>query len=126
MSEKRIFYFVHATARKLAAEACLTSPDGFECRIEPPRRNHEQNAKLWAMLTDISAQVDWYGKKLSTEDWKHVFSSALKKMQVVPNFDGTGFVALGLSTSKMSKSEFAELIELIYAFGSERNVVWSD
>jgi hypothetical protein len=60
--------------------------------------------------------------KLSPESWKAVFSSALRKLDVVPNLDGTGFVALGQSTSQMSKREFGELIELIAAFAAESGV----
>lgn len=85
-----------------------------------------QNAKLWGMLHDISEQVEWYGRKLSADDWKNVFSASLRKLDVVPNLESNGFVALGLSTSKMGKREFANLIELITAFGSERNVKWSE
>jgi hypothetical protein len=44
----------------------------------------------------------------------------------VPNLDGTGFVALGMSTSRMSVREMSDLIELVFAFGAERNVEWSD
>jgi hypothetical protein len=45
---------------------------------------------------------------------------------VVPNIEGTGFVALGLSTSRMTKGEMSDLMELIAAFGAERGVAWSD
>jgi hypothetical protein len=44
----------------------------------------------------------------------------------VPNLDGTGFVALGLSTSRMSKRELSDLMELISAFGAERGVEWTE
>jgi hypothetical protein len=77
------------------------------------------------MLTDISRQVDWYGNKLSQEEWKSVFSSALKKQKVVPGLDG-GFVVCGQSTSKMTKSEFSELLELIAAFGANNGVKFND
>lgn len=90
-----------------------------------PRRSNDQNKRLWAMLTEVSRQVDWYGQKLAPEDWKHIFSSSLKKQRVVPGLDD-GFVVLGISTSKLSVSEFAELIELIQAFGVEHDVVFSD
>ena len=62
----------------------------------------------------------WHGRKLSAEDWKHIFTASLKRMDVVPNLEGTGFVALGLSTSKMSKREFSDLLELVNAFAAER------
>jgi hypothetical protein len=94
--------------------------------VRPETRSSEQNARMWAMLTDVSRQVDWYGKRLTPEDWKHVFSSSLRKLDVVPNIEGTGFVALGLSTSRMTKGEMSDLMELISAFGAERGVAWSD
>ncbi|GAA5786119.1 recombination protein NinB [Chitiniphilus shinanonensis] len=94
--------------------------------VKEPTRTLEQNAKLWAVLTDIADQVDWYGRRLSKEDWKTVLTAALKKLDVVPAIDGTGFVALGQSTSKMRIAEMAELIELAQAFGSEHGVRWGD
>lgn len=89
--------------------------------VKPETRSSAQNRRLWAMLTDISNQVDWYGRKLSQEDWKHIFTAALSKQDVVPGIDG-GFVVLGKSTSKMTKGEMAELQELMEAFGAERGV----
>ncbi|EGO3980201.1 recombination protein NinB [Escherichia coli] len=93
--------------------------------IQEKTRSLSQNALLWALLTDVSDQVNWYGKKLSPEDWKAVFTAGLKKYGVVPNLDKSGFVVLGTSTSRMSKAEFSELIELIYSFGAEHGVQWS-
>jgi sulfite reductase beta subunit-like hemoprotein len=114
-------------ARRNAAEFILNAaPDGFAVTVAEPTRTLEQNARMWALLTDISEQVEWYGKRLTPEDWKHVFTASLRKLTVVPNLDGTGFVALGLSTSRMSKKELGDLMELIAAFGSERGVVWSE
>lgn len=120
------FRLVHAEARRRAAEACQSAPDGFIVKITEPTRNLDQNAAMWAMLGDVSRQVDWYGRKLTPEDWKNVFSASLRKLEVVPNLDGTGFVALGQSTSKMTKAEFSDLLALIDAFGAEHGVNWSD
>lgn len=123
---KRTFILAHDVARRNAVQYVQDAPEGFSVTVSEPTRSLDQNARLWAMLGDVSAQVDWYGKKLTSEDWKHVFSSALKKMDVVPNLDGTGFVALGLSTSRMSKRELGDLMTLMEAFGAERGVVWSE
>jgi len=118
---KRIYRLVHQEARQRAANDCLNAPDGYMVTVSEQTRNLEQNAKLWALLAEVADQVDWYGNKLSAEDWKCVFSAALKKERVVPGING-GFVVLGQSTSKMSKSEFSELIELIHAFAAEKGV----
>lgn len=89
--------------------------------IRPEKRSDAQNRRLWAMLADISAQVDWYGQKLTSEEWKDVFSASLKRTKVVPGLDG-GFVVCGQSTSKMTKAEMCELQELMEAFGAEKGV----
>ncbi len=70
---------------------------------EADKRSLDANACMWAHLADISEQVEWYGHKLSPEDWKHVFTAALRRYRVVPGIDG-GFVAVGMSTSAMSKA----------------------
>jgi len=89
--------------------------------IKPETRTLEQNARLWAMLTAVAKQVNWYGRKLSQEEWKHVFTASLSKQDVVPGIDG-GFVVLGKSTSKMTKPEMSELQQLIEAFGAQQGV----
>lgn len=93
-------------------------------QIKPPTRTLESNACMWAMLTEISEQVVWHGRKLDPQSWKNVFTAALKKQDVVPNLDGTGFVVLGMSTSSMSKAEMSELLELIGAFGANNGVTF--
>ena len=105
-------------------DAALQGSRRWVLTIRPETRSLQQNARLWAMLTDISQQVDWYGRKLSPENWKHVFSAALKKQDVVPGLDG-GFVVLGLSTSKMTVGEMADLQTLMEAFGAENGVRFS-
>lgn len=98
----------------------------YVVEVKPFTRTIEQNKILWAMLTDVSEQVNWHGNKLSNEDWKHIFSAALSQQRVVPNIDGNGFVVLGKSTSKMSVAEMSDMIELIQAFGADRGVKFND
>jgi len=89
------------------------------------KRSLDQNSKLWPMLTDISDQVEWTGRLLTKEDWKEIITAGLKQQKAVPGIDG-GFVVLGARTSTMSKEEFSNLIELIYAFGAQQGVNWSE
>ena len=102
-------------------KALLMAGHRLVLEVKPETRSLSQNARLWAMLTDISQQVEWYGRKLTPDDWKHVFTAALSKQDVVPGIEG-GFVVLGKATSKMTKSEMAELQTLIEAFGAQRGV----
>lgn len=80
---------------------------------------------MWAMLTDVALQVDWHGQRLSKEEWKDVFTAALKRQRVVPGLDG-GFVVLGSSTRRMTVGEMSELMELIAAFGAEHDVQFKE
>ena len=126
MMDKLTIYLRGDTQREYARRCIAQAPQDHVVIIKAPTRSDDQNAKLWAMLTDVSRQVEWYGRRLSDEDWKHVFTASLRKLDVVPNIDGTGFVALGQSTSRMGKREFSDLIELIYAFGAQHGVAWSE
>jgi hypothetical protein len=119
------FVLSHDLARRNAMEAVKTAPQGHVVTIKVPTRSLMQNNRLWALLTDVSRQVEWYGKKLTPENWKDVFTAALKKQEVVPGIEG-GFVVLGMSTSKMTKTEMVDLQELISAFGAEHQVKWTE
>lgn len=120
------FILAHDIARRRAVAAVSDAPAGWVVTLKEPTRSTEQNARLWVLLGEVSRQVEWYGKKLTPEDWKHVFSASLRKLAVVPNLDGTGFVALGMSTSRMSKAELGDLMTLIESFGAERGVRFND
>lgn len=122
---KQLFVLAHAEARRRAVMALQNAPDGYVVKIQPPTRSLEQNAALWGALSDVADQVEWYGRRLTAEDWKHIFTASLRKQDVVPGLDG-GFVVLGVSTSKMTRAEMSDLLELIHAFGAERGVRFND
>ena len=103
------------------AKALTMAGHRLVLEVRPEKRTDAQNRRLWAMLRDISQQVDWHGNKLSDEEWKDVFTAALKRQKVVPGLDG-GFVVCGQRTSKMTKAEMAELQELMEAFGAQQGV----
>lgn len=121
MSVKKTFILAHDTARRGVGAFAMTAPDGWHVTFRPPTRSLDQNARMWAMLTDVSEQVEWYGRKLSPEAWKCVFSASLKKQDVVPGLHGD-FVVIGQSTSQMTIREMSDLMELMAAFGAERGV----
>ena len=109
------------TAWKHAKGWLIAGDQRLTLEIRPEKRSDAQNRRLWAMLADISAQVDWYGQKLTSEEWKDVFSASLKRTKVVPGLDG-GFVVCGQSTSRMTRAEMCELQELMEAFGAQQGV----
>ena len=108
--------------RNLVATWASNVPEGTTVEFRAPRRSIDQNALMWSLLGQISKQVEWYGQKLSSEDWKDIMSASLRRARVVPGIDAGTFVPLGMRTSQMTKEEISELIELIYAFGAERGV----
>jgi hypothetical protein len=113
--------------RARAAKWIAEAPAGTRVEFKQAKRTTEQNARMWAMLTDVARQVTWHGVKLSPDDWKLVFMDALKReLRLVPNIDGTGLVNLGRSSSDLSKQEFGELMDLIEAFGAQHGVEFSD
>lgn len=111
-------------ARKAICRHVLSAPEGYVVSIKEPTRNLEQNAKMWAMLTDLENQCNWHGVKLTAAEWKDLLSAGLVKSKVVPNIDGSGFVILGQRTSKMTTKQFSELLDLVGLFGDSRGVKW--
>lgn len=117
-------------AEALLAEQFRKGREALEMALREPKRSLDQNAKLWCLLEDIACQCTLLinGEKCTAtrEEWKTVFTAALKReSRIAMGIDG-GVVMLGHSTSKMRKAEFSELIELIHAYGSENGVQWSE
>lgn len=126
MADRRLFFLQSDAIRERVCEYVRRAPVGYRVEIKEQKRSLDQNAKLWAMLSDVALQVVWYGQKLTSDDWKDVFTASLRKARVVPGIDGGSFVPLGMRTSDMSKTEMRDLLELIYAFGAEHDVQWSE
>ncbi len=123
---RALLILANAAVRARAAAWIAKAPEGTRVEFKAPQRSLEQNARLWAMLTDVAMQVEWYGQKLTPNDWKDVFTASLRRARVVPGLDPGSFVPLGMRTSDMSKAELSDLMELISAFGAERGVVFHE
>ncbi len=136
MSQPFILRTENARPRMAAAweAACRILELGKAVRVKveecSPTRTLDQNAKLWAVLTDISRQVEWHVdgrmQKLEPEDWKDILSAGVKKSQRVAAGIEGGFVMLGQRTSKMKIGEMVELIEFALWFGTEHGVTWGE
>ena len=113
--------------RDRAASWVRQAPWGTRITFQEARRTTDQNARMWAMLTEVARQVKWHGQRLSADDWKLVFLSALKQeLRMVPALDGRGFVQLGRSSSDLSVAEMGDLMDLIAAFGAREGVVFAE
>ena len=103
---------------------------GFRLVVEIRRetRTLAQNDLMWSCLTDLSKQVTWDGtRRLKPIAWKDYLTAHLNGQDLVPNMEGTGFVAIGRgsSTSEMTIAEMTAVIDLAHAFGTGRGVKWS-
>ena len=96
--------------------------------VKPEKRSSPQNARLHAMLTELSLRVDWCGKKLPMEVWKRLCMAAWMREerqspQLVPALDGNGVDIIYERTSRLTKDECGRLMEWITAFAAERGVL---
>jgi len=113
--------------RARAVKWIAQAPAGTRLEFKAPRRTLDQNAKMWAMLTEIAAQKEHCGRKYPPETWKALFLHALgREMQFVPALDGQTFLPLGQRSSDLTKAEMSDLIELLHAWGAENGVVFRD
>lgn len=94
-------------------------------------RSLDQNAKMWAMLTEISDQLpwqDWQRREItmSKDEWKDFLTATFKREQrMVMGEDGASFVLVGSRTRTMGVGEMADFITFIEAFGLQRGVAFS-
>lgn len=122
MTQTVILMGTRTAAHKLVDAA----PAGSVCKISPPRRTEDQNAKLWALLSDVS-RAKPQGRDYPPEIWKSLFMADVGfEPRFEPALNGRGVVPIGYKSSRLNKGEFSDLIEAIYAFGAEHNVEWSE
>jgi hypothetical protein len=119
------FILAHAEARHRAREAIAQAPEGYVVTIKPPTRSLDQNAALWALLTEFSARLEWpvNGRmvRMTPEEWKDVLTAAFRQetARLAMGLNG-GVVMLGSRTSKMDKPTFGEFLDFAQAVAAER------
>ena len=112
-------------ARQLAADLIGRAPQGSVVNVRAASRSNDQNAKMWAMLSDISrAKPD--GREHSAEVWKALFMHACNhEVQFVMGLNDETF-PVGFRSSRMTKGQMADLITFIAEYGDRHGVRWSD
>lgn len=101
------------------------APRDAVVNIREATRNNDQNARMWAMLSDISrAKPD--GRMHTTEVWKALMMKACgHAVQFTEGIDGEPF-PIGFRSSRLSVSQMADLITFIAEYGDRHNVRWSE
>ena len=96
-------------------------------KIEEPRRSLDQNSMLWPILHKIATTVPYHGEYRTPEEYKGLFMHAVgKEVRFLPALDGKGYVPFGMSSSKLSKADFSDLLEFILAWCAENGVDLED
>lgn len=111
--------------RALAKQLIDRAPIDAVVNVKEATRNTDQNAKLWAMLSDIS-RAKPEGRKMTAELWKAVFMQACgHEVQFLNGLDGLPFPA-GFRSSRLTVRQMADLISFVAAYGDQHGVKWSD
>jgi hypothetical protein len=112
--------------RALACDLIRRAPVDAVVTIKEATRNLDQNAKLWAMLSDIS-RAKPEGRAWVPETWKAAFMHSLgHQVQFCEGLDGAGPFPLGFRSSRLSKRQFADLITVVQEYGDRHGVTWSE
>ena len=99
--------------------------------LKPQKRSDAENRMLHAMLGYISKNMDWAGKKRDIETWKRLMVAAWcrannEQVELLPAIDGHGVDIVFRRSSELSRSECADLITFIFAWGSENDIQFPD
>ena len=122
---KQQFRLINPQLRERAARAVLEAPDGMIVTIAPETRSDAQNRLFWPLVADIRTQnADM--AKFSPDQVKLRFLNALdSEMQFLPELWGGGMFAVGQRSSTLSKRDFSLLVELVFKWGAENDIRWS-
>ena len=124
---KQLFILAHELARKNAMQAVLEAPTGYAVEIKPKNRTLDQNAKIHALIQEISRVVVWAGKLQEVETWKRLLTAAWLRargepVEMLPAIDGYGVDVVFRPTSKLTVEEMSEFIEYVQAWAIEQGI----
>lgn len=109
--------------RDRAAKYVRVAPVGTRVEFKAIKRSLPQNDRLWAMLTDVSAQKEHNGRRYTPDNWKVIFMAAIgREVQFIPALDGKTFIPFGQSSSDLSRAEMTALLDFIDSWGAQNGV----
>ena len=111
--------------RGLAHKLIDSAPVGAVVNVREATRNREQNARMWAMLSDVSrAKPD--GRTHTPEVWKALFMHALgHETRFEMGLSGEPF-PIGFRSSRLTVRQMADLITFIAEYGDRHGIQWSE
>lgn len=101
------------------------APFGTVVEFKQKGRSGDQNSAMWSLLTQINRQRPTHnGIRMSAVLWKAVFMQALgSELVMLPTLDGDGLFPFGHRSSKLTKDEMSNLIELMLAWAAQQELV---
>jgi hypothetical protein len=112
--------------REFAKRMIDVAPVDAVLTIREATRNMDQNAKMWALLSDVSRSKP-EGRRWTPETWKAAFMHALgHQVQFCEGLDGSGPFPLGFRSSRLTVRQMADLITCIIEYGDRHGVKWTD
>ena len=125
MSDKITYRLVNKGVRERAVQAILSAPDGYCAVIGEETRTQRQNRLMWPLIKDMRGH-DENMATFTPDQVKLRFLQTLdNEMQMLPELYGSGSFVVGQRSSTLTKSRFADLIELMFKWGAENGVLWS-
>lgn len=104
---------------------------GFRVILEARQetRSDAQNRLLHGWIGQIAKQMEWAGKRRDTDTWKRLLVASWlrargESVEILPALDGHGIDVVFRPTSKLTRTECAELSEYVIAWAAEHGVDW--
>lgn len=114
-----------ARQRREAKDLIDRAPADAVVTVRAATRSNEQNAKMWAMLSDIS-RAKPEGRHWTPETWKAAFMHCLgHQVQFCEGLDNSGPFPLGFRSSKLTVRQMVDLITCIDEYGTRHGVMWT-
>lgn len=110
-------------------KALTMAKHSVKITVDVGKRSLSENNLLHLLISKVAEEIEWAGKKRDLEIWKRLLVAAWcrvrgEQIEILPAIDGHGFDLIPARTSKLNKKECADLIEFIYAYGSENGIIW--
>ena len=111
-------------SREEAKRLVEAAPPGAILNIRTAKRTSDQNARFWALLSDIS-RAKPEGRTHTPEVWKALFMQACgHAVQFENGLNGQPF-PIGFRSSRLTKAEMGDLMTCVEEYGARHGVAWS-
>ena len=111
--------------RDLAKRMIDAAPPDAVVNVREATRSRDQNARFWAMLSDVS-RAKPEGRTHTPEVWKALFMHALGyETRFEMGLSGEPF-PIGFRSSRLTVRQMADLITFVAEYGDRHGIRWSE